>query len=43
LQAETEWGPVRVKIGRREGRVLTRTPEYDDCKRVALAAVPVTS
>jgi NCAIR mutase (PurE)-related protein len=38
VNAETPWGSVRVKIGRRYGRVLTRTPEYDDCKRVALAA-----
>jgi hypothetical protein len=38
VNAETPWGPVRVKIGRRKGRVLTRTPEYDDCKRVAQAA-----
>jgi pyridinium-3,5-biscarboxylic acid mononucleotide synthase len=38
VNAETPWGPVRVKIGRRNGQVLTRTPEYDDCKRVAQAA-----
>jgi pyridinium-3,5-biscarboxylic acid mononucleotide synthase len=42
LTAETPWGPVRVKIGRRDGRVLTRTPEYEDCKRVAReAGVPL--
>ena len=35
VNAETPWGPVRVKIGRCNGRVLTRTPEYEDCKRVA--------
>jgi hypothetical protein len=35
VQADTPWGAVRVKIGRRNGRVLTRTPEYEDCKRVA--------
>jgi uncharacterized protein (DUF111 family) len=28
----------RGEIGRREGRVLTRTPEYEDCKRFARAA-----
>jgi hypothetical protein len=42
VQAETPWGSVRVKIGRRNGRVLTRTPEYEDCKRVAQeAGVPL--
>jgi hypothetical protein len=42
VQAMTPWGPVRVKIGRRDGRVLTRTPEYEDCKRVAReAGVPL--
>jgi uncharacterized protein (DUF111 family) len=42
VRAETPWGPVRVKIGRRNGHVLTRTPEYDDCKRVAQeAGVPL--
>jgi NCAIR mutase (PurE)-related protein len=42
VRAETPWGPVRVKIGRRNGRVLTRTPEYDDCKRIAQeAGVPL--
>ncbi len=42
VRAETPWGPVRVKIGRRHGRVLTRTPEYEDCKRVAQeAGVPL--
>jgi uncharacterized protein (DUF111 family) len=31
-----------VKIGRRNGRVLTRTPEYEDCKRLAReAGVPL--
>jgi pyridinium-3,5-bisthiocarboxylic acid mononucleotide nickel chelatase len=42
VQAQTPWGPVRVKIGRRDGRVLTRTPEYEDCRRVAReAGVPL--
>jgi uncharacterized protein (DUF111 family) len=42
VTAETPWGPVRVKFGRRNGRVMTRTPEYDDCKRVAQeAGVPL--
>ena len=42
VNAETPWGSVRVKIGRCNGRVLTRAPEYDDCKRVAQqAGVPL--
>ncbi len=32
---ETEWGPVRVKVGRRRGEVLTASPEYEDCLRIA--------
>jgi NCAIR mutase (PurE)-related protein len=42
VNADTPWGTVRVKIGRRDGRVLTRAPEYEDCKRVAReAGVPL--
>jgi pyridinium-3,5-biscarboxylic acid mononucleotide synthase len=42
VQAQTPWGEVRVKIGRRDGKVLTRTPEYEDCRRVAReAGVPL--
>ena len=32
---ETEFGPLRVKAAIRDGRVLRRTPEYDDCRRIA--------
>jgi uncharacterized protein (TIGR00299 family) protein len=31
----TPWGPVRIKIGSRDGRDLVRTPEYEDCARLA--------
>ena len=31
----TPHGPVRVKLGRRAGQVLTREPEYEDCRRLA--------
>jgi hypothetical protein len=32
---ETAFGPVRVKVGRRCGRVVTASPEYEDCRRLA--------
>lgn len=39
---ETPYGAVRVKVGRRRGEVLSVAPEYEDCKRAALAhAVPL--
>jgi len=31
----TPYGDVRVKLGRRDGEVLTVAPEYDDCLRLA--------
>ncbi len=32
---ETPYGPVRVKISRKGSEVLTITPEYEDCKKIA--------
>lgn len=34
-QVETVYGPVQVKISSLGGEVLTATPEYEDCKRLA--------
>ncbi|NLL84375.1 MAG: LarC family nickel insertion protein [Lentisphaerae bacterium] len=34
----TCWGEVRVKVGSRDGRDVTKTPEYEDCARLATAA-----
>lgn len=31
----TEFGAIRIKIGERDGRVITASPEYEDCKRAA--------
>jgi uncharacterized protein (TIGR00299 family) protein len=38
----TPYGPVGVKVGRRDGRVYNAQPEFEDCQRAAGAAgVPV--
>lgn len=34
-QIDTDYGPIRVKVSQFGGRVVTVSPEYDDCKRVA--------
>ncbi len=35
IRVETAHGPVRVKVARRNGRVVNFTPEYEDCQRLA--------
>jgi uncharacterized protein (DUF111 family) len=35
VTVETAFGPVRVKVGRRGGKVVTAAPEYEDCRRLA--------
>jgi pyridinium-3,5-bisthiocarboxylic acid mononucleotide nickel chelatase len=37
-KAKTPFGTVRVKIGSRRGRPITRSPEYEDCLRLARQA-----
>lgn len=38
----TSLGPVRVKLGRRRGRIVNVAPEFDDCAQLARAhGVPV--
>ena len=32
----TAFGKIRIKIGERDGRVITASPEYEDCKRAAI-------
>jgi len=32
---QTAFGPVRVKVGRRGGQIVTASPEYEDCRRLA--------
>lgn len=35
--AQTPFGPVRMKIGSRHGEEIVRSPEFDDCARLARA------
>ena len=35
VTVETVYGSVKVKIARREGRVVNAAPEFDDCQRLA--------
>jgi uncharacterized protein (TIGR00299 family) protein len=37
-EVETAFGRVRIKRGRLAGRILAAAPEYEDCRRLALAA-----
>jgi uncharacterized protein (TIGR00299 family) protein len=40
--APTPWGPVRMKISVYNGEVMQATPEYEDCRALALkAGVPL--
>ncbi|MGN8645946.1 nickel insertion protein [Gracilibacillus sp. HCP3S3_G5_1] len=32
---ETGWGPVTVKEGMQQGKVVKASPEYEDCKKIA--------
>lgn len=36
IPVETRWGEVRIKIGRWEEKIKSFSPEYEDCKRIAL-------
>ncbi len=35
VSVDTSYGTVRVKVARRDGRVINFTPEYEDCRRLA--------
>lgn len=37
IRVETEWGPVTVKQGLKDGKVFQSSPEYEDCKKIAEA------
>mgnify|MGYP001764166633 FL=1 len=32
---QTEWGPVRVKVGILDGAVVNAVPEFEDCRALA--------
>ena len=34
-QVDTPYGAIRIKVARRDGRVLNAAPEFDDCVRAA--------
>jgi len=39
---ETPYGPIRIKVARRAGRILNAAPEFDECARVAAdRSVPI--
>jgi uncharacterized protein (DUF111 family) len=42
LKLRTKYGRIRFKLARWEGRVVNLSPEYDDCKRLAVeSGVPL--
>jgi len=42
VEVETPYGTVGVKVARLSGRVVTASPEYEDCRRLALeSGVPL--
>jgi len=42
VELKTTFGPVEIKLGRLDGKVVSASPEFESCKRVAAKAkVPV--
>jgi uncharacterized protein (TIGR00299 family) protein len=37
VEAPTPWGPVRIKVGSRDGIELNAAPEFEDCRKIAEA------
>jgi uncharacterized protein (TIGR00299 family) protein len=43
LKIKTPYGPIRVKVSQKSGRVVNVQPEYEDCRKAALKKkVPIT-
>lgn len=39
---KTSWGPVKIKIGKLNGKIVQVSPEYEDCKKISIKKkVPV--
>jgi len=38
VTVDTPFGPIRIKVSRRDGEVLNASPEFDDCIRIAASA-----
>lgn len=36
ITVKTSYGPVKVKIGKLNGRTLQASPEYEDCKKISI-------
>ena len=34
MSVDTPYGPVRIKVARRDGVTLNASPEFDDCARI---------
>jgi len=35
VSVETEWGPIKIKIGLLDGEIVNYAPEYEDCRAIA--------
>jgi uncharacterized protein (TIGR00299 family) protein len=35
VSVTTEWGPIRIKVGLRDGAELKAAPEFEDCRAIA--------
>jgi uncharacterized protein (TIGR00299 family) protein len=38
VTVQTPFGPVRIKVARRQGDIMNAAPEFDDCARLAAAS-----
>ncbi len=33
---KTSWGPIKIKIGKLNGKIIQASPEYEDCKKLSI-------